>query len=142
MQLRARHLFLGSLALALGYGIASFCLTAPYALGKPAVLRGTLARGNAVDIQLGKEVPVTFPSLILEKSITVQEDKAEEGMKSIQGLSSVDVIHLSISPAFLWTKFDLLVGKKVRVECTELFSAFTAHHFAPVLCTVREIHVM
>jgi Domain of unknown function (DUF4431) len=102
--------------------------------GEPIVLSGTLKSG------VGKTPDgqsITFPEMLLAKTITVQGNPQSELDKDTE--PNTKIVQLVLSEELL-KQYHQLKGRTVSVSC-KLFHAHTGHHFTKVLCEASEINL-
>lgn len=100
----------------------------------PVTLSGTIDMLPATDIQMGNEVQVHFPALILDAPITaVPNPKFPDEVQA-----TTDAVQL-VATGQTYDQVRKLAGTRVTVQCHDLFPQETAHHFEPVLCTVQSL---
>jgi hypothetical protein len=109
---------------------------------EPSVVKltGTLMRKtfpgppNYVSVEQGDK-PEVYWLLNLTKPICVAEDPAEPGWNPAH--KDIRTMQLVI-PAAFYKKYKNLVGQRVEITGS-LFGEQTAHHYTPVLLTVRSL---
>lgn len=101
---------------------------------KPVALSGRVEMLPATDLRLGKEVPVTFPALVLDTPITAGSENGDPDNRP----ETSGIVQLSATGR-TYDTIKRLRGSRVAIECHDLFPSATAHHFAPILCTVDRV---
>lgn len=125
------------LSLILGLAFSPAFAGKTYYCGGPSVtLTGMLANRNATDIQFGKEVPVTYPALVLPEPINLTGEGECDGIRK-----DVGTIQLGISEHEDFDLYDKNVGKLAKVTC-DLYGSHTAHHFTPIVCSVEKLEII
>lgn len=101
---------------------------------QPVALSGKIEMLPGVDLQLGKEAPVKFPALILDAPITAGSENGDPDNRP----ETSGIVQLSATGQTYET-IKRLRGRRVAIECRDLFPSTTAHHFEPILCTVERV---
>ncbi|AMM17513.1 hypothetical protein AX768_25270 [Burkholderia sp. PAMC 28687] len=103
----------------------------------PVTLNGTVAILPATDIMYGKEVPTKFLALRLDADLITVSD----GAVPDQQPEKTRVVQLVVTDSSSYQSIKGLKGRHATVLCSDISSAITAHHFAPILCTVKRLEV-
>lgn len=101
---------------------------------EPITLSGKIEMLPGTDLQLGKEVRVKFPAIVLDHSITAGTEPDDPDTP----LATTGIVQLSATGKNFET-LKRLRGQRAAVECQDLFPSATAHHFEPILCTVERV---
>lgn len=117
-----------------GGGTASSNATQSYTENAQVVLAGMLGTAQADPKDTIDNKSHQFPAIKLDTPINFV---CQKGNQDCYPSSGVNIIQLVMDEQS-YRKFNTLKGKTVKIDGT-LFSAHTAHHFAPVLIEVKSI---
>lgn len=117
-----------------GGGAVSSSPVQSYTENARVVLTGMLGTAQADPRDTIDNKPHQFPAIKLDKSINFV---CQKGNQDCSPSSNVSIVQLAMDEQ-TYRMFNALKGKSVKVDGT-LFSAHTAHHFAPVLIEVKSI---
>lgn len=102
---------------------------------EPVTLSGKVEMLPAKDLQLGKEVPTRFPAIVLDHSITAGTTADDPDTP----LATTGIVQLAATSQAQYAEIKRQRGRRVAIECKDLFPSVTAHHFEPILCTVERV---
>jgi len=104
-------------------------------------LTGSLEVMNATDIRDGKEFPTHFLAIKIDAPLSALVDDYISTAPVGRRINAGDALQLAFSSESEYKKARPSAGKPVTVLCEDISVAMTAHHFTPLVCTVRGFSV-